>query len=63
MIKYFIIIILPSINDDGFYIYVHRSLEDTLNMNICLIFERPQIQRSGILIEVFMVFSSLPRHM
>jgi hypothetical protein len=28
---YFIIILLPSINDDGFYIYVHRSLEDTLN--------------------------------
>jgi hypothetical protein len=23
-----------SISDDGFYIYVHRSLEDTLNMNM-----------------------------
>jgi hypothetical protein len=33
LIKYVIIILLPSINDDGFYIYVHRSLEGTLNMN------------------------------
>jgi hypothetical protein len=34
MIKYLIIIPLSSINDDRFYIYVHRSLEDTLNMNM-----------------------------
>jgi hypothetical protein len=30
----YVIVLLSSISGDGFYIYVHRSLEDTLNMNI-----------------------------
>jgi hypothetical protein len=34
MIKYLIIILLSSINSEGVYICVHRSLEDTLNMNM-----------------------------
>jgi hypothetical protein len=27
-------VLLSSISDDEFYIYVHRSLDDTLNMNM-----------------------------
>jgi hypothetical protein len=30
MISYFVV----CISNDGFHIYVHRSLEDTLNMNM-----------------------------
>lgn len=33
-IEHFIIVLLSGISDDGFYVYVHRSLEDILNMNM-----------------------------
>jgi hypothetical protein len=34
MIDCIVTVLLSSISNDGFYIYVHRSLEDTLNMNM-----------------------------
>jgi hypothetical protein len=33
MIDGIVTVLLSSISDDRFYIYVHRSLEGTLNMN------------------------------
>jgi hypothetical protein len=34
MIDCIVTVFLSSISDDGFYIYVHRSSEDTLNMDM-----------------------------